>query len=600
MTQTAEIGGLSVGIAGAGEIVHDLAFDVQDGCVVGLVGESGSGKTTAALSMLGYARKGTVITGGQIEVAGNDILTLTKDKLRGLRGRTVAYVPQDPGTALNPALRVGSQLAEVLTVHEYEDDAAKETRINQVLLETRLPTTKEFLRRYPHQLSGGQQQRIAIAMATLCRPSLIVLDEPTTGLDVTTQAHILATVRSLCAASGIAALYVSHDLAVVATIADRILVMYGGEIVEDSATEDLFQRPAHPYTAALLASMPDPDRRLKLEAIRGNVPAPGARPTICTFAPRCKLATDECRHGHPELTAVRANHRARCFHSDAVTRIDRTGHEDDHSMKIDDAPPVLSVESLSAGYGTQQVLEGVSFSLAKHQCTALVGESGSGKTTLARCMIGLHPSFSGGIQFRGTEVAHKAVERDSETRRLLQYVFQSPYRALNPRRAIGDMLQAVAKHYFGSERNAVRSRVSSALEQVSLPARVRNCLPQELSGGERQRAAIARAMICEPAVLIADEVTSALDVSIQAAILELLLGLQAETGLSILFVTHDLALVRTVARDVLVMENGKIAERGPVAEILDRPQGEYTRELVSSTPRTSNYKSIVSPSEEVV
>jgi peptide/nickel transport system ATP-binding protein len=569
---------------GAREIVDDVSFTVERGEILGLVGESGSGKTTIGNALLGYARRGARIAGGSVTVDGVQILELDQSGLRRVRGSLVAYIPQDPSAALNPVLRIGRQVDEGLALHAPElSDAERRQATEAGLGEVGLPAEREFLRRYPHQLSGGQQQRVTIAMAFLLNPKVIVLDEPTTGLDVTTQQRVIETIRGLCQRHGTSALYVTHDLSVVANLADRILVAYAGRIVESGPTETVFQEPAHPYTRRLLAALPDIEHRRELEPIPGRAPAPGTRPAGCAFRDRCQFAQPGCASVQPPLVALAQDHVARCLRLTELPPPVRLAN-----VAVRDAAdpvPLLAVRGLSAHYGARQVLHGVELTLGAPECLALVGESGSGKTTLARAIVGLLSSWEGEIVYAGQPLAPSARSRSAAMRRDLQYVFQSPYNSLNPRRTIGDSISLPAEYFFKLRRRAARARVAAVLERVSLPAHYADRFPDQLSGGERQRAAIARALVCEPKVLICDEVTSALDVSVQAAIVKLLFELQRAEDLALLFVTHDLALVRSIADRVLVMHDGQIVESGDTEIVLDRPAHDYTQRLLTDTPR---------------
>jgi oligopeptide/dipeptide ABC transporter ATP-binding protein len=567
------------------DVVDEVSFSIEAGELVGLVGESGSGKTTIAVALLGHTRRGAEIAHGEIWIDGTDVLALPRVELRRIRGSLVAYVPQDPSTALNPALRIGRQLREMLEVHDPSSSAQdRAARIESVLREVHLPSDRRFLRRYPHQLSGGQQQRISIAMAFILQPKVIVMDEPTTGLDVTTQAHVLETVRELTMAHGVASLYVSHDLAVVGNLAHRVVVAYAGRIVESGTRDDLFQNPVHPYTRRLLATIPVVSERRALDPIPGQAPAPGERPADCFFAPRCPHAIDQCTAKSPPVIEVTTGHTARCLRAQELVSEATAPMLLPRGLSVNGSDAILSVRDLDTFYGERQVLHGVSLELKPRECLALVGESGSGKTTLARSIIGLVPGRGGRIGYKGTPLEARARARAPEVRREIQYIFQSPYNSLNPRRTIGDSVAAPLQHFFGAKGREARQRVDWALENVSLPARFAARFPDELSGGERQRVAIARALICEPEVLICDEITSALDVSVQASIVRLLERLQQEHGLAMLFVTHNLALVRTIADRVLVMNEGQIVEAGNTDDVLDDPKRPYTRALVADTP----------------
>ncbi|MBM3678589.1 MAG: ABC transporter ATP-binding protein [Actinobacteria bacterium] len=560
------------------EVVDGVSLTVERGEVLGLVGESGSGKTTVALSLLGHARPGTRFAGGRVEIDGRSILDLDTDGLRQVRGALVAYVPQDPATALNPALRVGRQLSELLDAHGTGADPA---RIAAALDEVRLPA--DVVARFPHQLSGGQQQRVCLAMAFLLRPAAIVLDEPTTGLDVTTQAHVLETVRELCAAHDAAAVYVSHDLAAVGSLAHRVAVLYAGRLVEEGPAGALFARPGHPYTRKLIGALPHVEARRHLEAIPGLVPAPGRRPGGCVFAPRCEHVTDGCKDATPPVRALAPDHRVSCLHALELPARPPSLPLTPHRV-VPAETPLLEVRSVSATHGRRRVLEDVSLTLHRGECLALVGESGSGKTTLSRAIAGLHPAWSGEVVLGGEPLARSARARPAETCRRLQYVFQSPSNALNPRRTVGDILRTPLAHFWDLRGPQVDSRLSDLLERVALPDLAADRYPAELSGGERQRVAIARALAAEPDVLVCDEITSALDTSVQAAIVELLDTLRERDGVALLFVTHDLALVRTIAGRVSVLDAGRLVETGETGAVLDAPSHPTTRRLLADTP----------------
>ena len=493
-------------------IVGDVSLTVRRGEILGLVGESGSGKTTVGLALLAHRKRATEITGGRVEVAGQDLASLDERSVRSLRGRAVAYIPQSPASALNPALRLRVQLGEALHGGGLSP-AEADARVREVLREVALPDDDAFLKRYPHQLSGGQQQRVAIAMAFVGRPDVIVMDEPTTGLDVTTQKHVLETVRRMTREYGTAGIYISHDMAVVAELSDAVAVMYRGELVEHGPTADVLSAPEHEYTRALLAAVP-------------------------------RMRTDT-----PE--AVRGDE-------------------------------LLRVSGLSAGYGRTRVLEGIDLSVARGECTALVGESGSGKTTLSRTVAGLHRGAVGEVLFDGAPLPLYGRRRTAKQRRRIQYVFQNPYEALNPRQRVRDLILGPYRHLAGvpDDPDLV---VGQALERAALPASYADRFPEQLSGGERQRVCIARAVATGPDLLVCDEVTSALDVSVQAEIVALLRGLQDE-GMALLFVTHNIALVSNIAQRVAVLERGRIVEYGPVGRVMSAPEHEYTRALLNDTP----------------
>jgi peptide/nickel transport system ATP-binding protein len=570
------------------EIDDGVSFELHQGEVLGLVGESASGKTTAATSLLAFQRRGARIAGGDIDIAGKDVLKVGAGGLRQIRGGTISYVPQDPGSALNPALRIGLQLTEILEAHSFgASSEERQKRIKEMMAEVLLPSDREFLRRYPHQLSGGQQQRVALAMAFACRPRVIVLDEPTTGLDVTTQAHVLDTIRDMTRAHHVAAVYVTHDLAVVANLADRIAVMYAGRIVEIGRKERLFAGASHPYTRRLLAAIPTIEGSRTLRGIPGFAPRPGRRPRGCAFTPRCDYAIDKCRAEMPPETLVEAGHRVRCWRAEEVGAMpvaaDQGGEEElRDAVGVEE---IIAVRGVTAWYGHREVLHDVTITVRPRQCLALVGESGSGKTTLARCIAGLHPfKIQGDISFEGKALPRGARQRPVPIRHAIQYVFQNPYSSLNPRKSIGQILTQPLQIFFDLNRDEREERLLHLLSLVALDDSLLARYPDQLSGGERQRVAIARALAAEPTVLVCDEVTSWLDVSVQAAIVELLVKLQNEIGLSMLFVTHNLALIRSISHEVAVMSEGRIVEYGEVDAVLADPQADYTKKLLSDTP----------------
>jgi peptide/nickel transport system ATP-binding protein len=572
----------------AADVVDEVSFTVDASEVLGLVGESGSGKTTVALALLGHHRRGLEVAGGRVVLEGRDLLALSPATLRTLRGAKVSYVPQDPASALNPALRVGVQLDETLAVHKSAAgviDVAQ--RVIEVLAEVHLDASPEFLRRYPHQLSGGQQQRVAIAMAFACRPSLIVLDEPTTGLDVTTQRHVLDTIRRLCRSYGVAAVYVSHDLAVVGQLAQQVAVMYAGRVVELGPTEAIFSAPVHPYTRALLRAVPSSERSEVLEGIDGQPPRPAHRPAGCFFAPRCPDVLSVCRESPPPNVALDAGARlVRCVRAFEPARRENGIRVASAGKRSTNEPAdALGVRELRAHYGTQPVLHGIDVQVGAEQCVAIVGESGSGKTTLARCVVGLHANWTGELHFCGEPLAKGVQGRTKRSLQRIQYVFQNPYTSLNPRKTIGQIVEQPLDHFSDLSPDEREQRVVAELEEVSLGPDFLTRYPDQLSGGERQRVAIARALVVEPELLVCDEVTSALDVSVQAIIVELLQRLQRERNLAVLFITHNLALVRSIAQTVVVLREGRVVEQGRVEEILERPRDSYTVRLLEDIPK---------------
>jgi peptide/nickel transport system ATP-binding protein len=579
-------------------VVPDASFEIAPGEVLGVVGESGSGKTTVGLSLLGHARRGLRIAGGTVMLGDQDILQMSDAELRRLRGSRVSYVPQDPASSLNPALRIGTQLREVLEAHGQNDNKANDARLAEMMREVALSDDPAYLKRYPHQLSGGQQQRVGLAMAFANRPSLIVLDEPTTGLDVTTQSTVLATVRELAQIHDVAALYVTHDLAVVAAVATRVAVMYAGRIVELGPADKLFESSAHPYTRRLVGAIPRLAGGRSLVGIPGHAPSPGKRPQGCSFAPRCALRIDECEVAFPDAIQIAPDHSSHCIKAHEVLTYTQAEYGDPVALPEPDTDqPVLTIDNVTGYYGSIEVLHSINMTLDKGEILAIVGESGSGKTTTARSIAGLHHSWTGSIKLGDVELAKAARARSTDVRRQIQYIFQNPYGSLNPRKTIGESVgQPLSVFRIASGKKA-DTMVGEMLEQVSLSASYARRYPDQCSGGERQRVAIARALISKPSILICDEITSALDVSVQAAIVELLGELQRELGLSMVFVTHNLPLVRSIAQKVAVLADGAIVEYGETAAMLANPQQEYTKHLISDTPSLETAKAEVAGGE---
>jgi peptide/nickel transport system ATP-binding protein len=565
-------------------VVPDASFEIAPGEVLGVVGESGSGKTTVGLSLLGHARRGLKITGGTVMLGDRDILTMSDSDLRRLRGSQVSYVPQDPASSLNPALRIGVQLREVLEAHGQSNTKENDARIAEMMREVALSDDPAYLRRYPHQLSGGQQQRVGLAMAFANRPRLIILDEPTTGLDVTTQSTVLSTVRDLATSHGVAALYVTHDLAVVAAVATRVAVMYAGRIVELGPADVLFESSGHPYTRRLVGAIPRLTGGRSLVGIPGHAPSPGKRPTGCAFAPRCRLRIDECETAVPDMLQITPDHASRCIKALEVVDFKQDEYGEPVALPESSDQPVLTIENVVGHYGSTEVLHSINMTLEQGEVLAIVGESGSGKTTTARSIAGLHHDWTGSIRLGDTELAKSARSRSTDVRRQIQYIFQNPYGSLNPRKTIGESVGQPLSVFDIASGKQAETMVGEMLEQVSLSAAYARRYPDQCSGGERQRVAIARALISKPSILICDEITSALDVSVQAAIVELLGNLQRELGLSMVFVTHNLPLVRSIAQKVAVLADGNIVEYGETAAMLANPQQEYTRHLISDTP----------------
>jgi peptide/nickel transport system ATP-binding protein len=581
--------------AGPVRAVKGVSFVVPAGRVLGLVGESGSGKSTVALAVMAAFGAEAEVT-GEVAFRGENLVGKPARELRRLWGRRLAMVFQDPTSTLNPVLTVGAQLVEVLVEHERLSSAAARARMLDLFAAVQLPNPAETARRYPHQLSGGQQQRVAIATALACGPAVLVLDEPTTGLDVTTEARILDLVDALRQRTAAGILYITHNLGVIARLADEVAVMYAGEIVERGPVGPVFARPRHPYTVALLDCLPRVDRPAParvLPAIEGTLPDPRAEVRACQFAPRCALAAERCRREHPGWFAAAPDHGARCFFWDRVpapgaARAPAAAVAPSAGPAAGRERPLLEVERLVHRYRQVRAVDGVSFAVTAGETLAVVGESGSGKTTTARCVAGLIQPTAGEIRIDGRPVPRRPAAWSGGLRRRLQIVFQNPDLTLKPRRRV---LEAVARPltlFRLADRRGRRAAAGRLLEAVGLDARALELFPAQLSGGQRQRVAIARAFAPRPELVVCDEPTSALDVSVQATVLNLLAALQAREQTSYLFISHDLSVVRHIADRVVVLYLGRIVEAGSTAAVFAPPWHPYTEALLSA---------VVSPGE---
>ncbi len=586
--------------AGAVQAVKGVSFAIAPGRLLSVVGESGSGKSSLALAVLGALGSEASVT-GEARYRGNDLLRMAPRALRRLWGRRLAMVFQDPGGTLNPVLPVGEQVMEVLQEHERLGRGAARHRMLELFRAVNLPDPTALARRYPHQLSGGQQQRVSIAIAIACGPDVLILDEPTTGLDVTTEARILDLAADLRERSGAAILYITHNLGVVARLGDDVAVMYAGEVVEQGPVRDLFTRPRHPYTLALMECLPHLERpaptRL-LPAIRGFLPDPTSAPTCCQFAPRCQMAAVRCRGERPDLVAAGPARRSRCFFPDAVPP---PGGGPDSAAGGTPGPgaagPVLlDAQDLvhqygrgngwlvASGDGASRALDEVALFVRAGETLAVVGESGSGKTTLGRCLVGLIQPTAGTLRLDGEVYPRRLADWPRALRRRIQMVFQNPDRTLNGRRTILDAVARPLELFGLADRATRRLRAAELLRAVGLGDRYLDLYPGQVSGGERQRVAIARAFACRPDLVVCDEPTSALDVSVQATVLNLLVDLQRQARTSYVFISHDLSIVRHLADRVIVLYRGRICETGPVETLFAPPYHPYTEALLSAVP----------------
>jgi peptide/nickel transport system ATP-binding protein len=573
-------------------VLTDVSFHIEPGEAYGLVGESGCGKTTVAMAVMCYLPANARIEAGRIRLQGIDLTTAGQAQLRSLRGNRMAMVYQDAGSALNPSLTVGRQIAEVYRFHGGLDGSAAMEAAAAMLETVQIADPARMLRRYPHELSGGQQQRVMFAMALATNPDLLVLDEPTTGLDTTVEAEVLDLVSRLRSKFSASILFISHNLGIVARMCERVGVLYAGRLIEEGPSREIFSDPRHPYTLGLTRCVPNRIMRKdahRLDPIAGSLPPLGLAVRGCVYAPRCPIARARCREEDPAAFASGASRVSRCFYHAEVPGIP-PGVEALPSARANGAAEeLLRVEDLSKRYGVgaNQVvaLQDVSIELESGQILGLVGESGSGKSTLAKCVVGLLEASGGEIDFAGSRLSRLADWRKPELRRKLQMVFQNPDTTLNPSHTARRILARAARLLStGGSPADVDQRVASLAAAVQLRPHHLDLKPSFLSGGLKQRVAIARAFAGSPALVLCDEPTSALDVSVQATILNLLVDLQTKQHVAYLFISHDLGVVRYLADRIAVMYLGQIIEIGPAQEVFSPPHHPYTEALLSAMP----------------
>ncbi|MFZ5869645.1 MAG: dipeptide ABC transporter ATP-binding protein [Actinomycetota bacterium] len=579
--------------------VRGVDLRVAQGETLAVVGESGSGKSVTMMAALGLLPDNADVT-GSVRFAGKELTTLPDRDLRAVRGREIGVVFQDPMSSLNPVHTVGHQIAESLRVHAGQSARQATTRAVELLDEVGIPDAGRRAGDYPHHFSGGMRQRVMIAMALACRPRLLIADEPTTALDVTVQAQIVELVQRLQRDHGMGVVWITHDLGVVAQMADRVTVMYGGRVVETSDCADLYGAPAHPYTVGLLTAVPSLESPAAnvLTEIPGAPPDPLSLPPGCSFSPRCPLAEERCVEERPELLAVSGQRGDRLS---ACWRIADTlaGRAVPHRPPMaapeatarGDGGRLLEVEDLKVHFGSRSLpwrrhppvraVDGVSLDLAVGETVGLVGESGSGKSTLGRCLVGIERPTEGTVRVGGDDVARTS---GREVRRRVQMVFQDPASSMNPSLTVGEVVAEPLRINRIGTRAERRERVRELLGLVELPADCVGRHPHEFSGGQRQRIAIARALALDPSLVVCDEAVSALDVSVQAQVVNLLRRLQTELGLGLLFIAHDLAVVRNIADRVAVMYLGRIVELGTREDVYERPRHPYTRALLDAVP----------------
>ncbi|MEM7127060.1 MAG: ABC transporter ATP-binding protein [Chloroflexota bacterium] len=589
--------------------VRDVSFDIYPGETVGIVGESGCGKSTLAYGLVNYLGRNGRIAKGDILFQGATLVGRTEEELRRLRGDRIAMVYQDPMTSLNPVLRIGEQMAEVLTIHQdvqYNDAIQRSV---DMLARVNMPDPDRVLDRYPHQISGGQQQRVVIAMAMLNNPALLIMDEPTTALDVTVEATVLDLVNMLRREFDTAILLISHNMGVIARVSDRVGVMYAGELVEMASVEEIFANPSHPYTQGLIRCLPNLGRSkddATLYPIRGRVPAPDNLPPGCLFEPRCDYARDACRRERPVLRTLTDDHLTRCLFSEEIDASAWAPPEDlaskeftkDESNQLVDA--ILQVHNLQTYYANSgssplsliglgkkefvKAVDDVSFDVFRGKSLGVVGESGCGKSTLIKTLIGLEAMTGGEAKFMEYDIEDKVQSRSLELIQDLQMVFQNPDSTMNPTYSIGKQIERPLRRFGTVEPEKLRDEVIRLLRAVKLDEHYYDRLPRQLSGGEKQRVGIARALAGRPDLVLCDEPVSALDVSVQAAVINLLLEVQEEFDTTMIFIAHDLSIVRFFSDFVAVMYLGQIMEIGPVDQIYTPPYHPYTEALLSAVP----------------
>ncbi|MFN0155033.1 MAG: ABC transporter ATP-binding protein [Gaiella sp.] len=572
-------------------VLRGVSFSIERGDSYGLVGESGCGKSTAALGIVRYLPRNGRISGGGVSVAGRDVLALGSRELRDFHARSVSMVYQNPGSALNPGLRVGAQLSEAFTVLGIPRQEAEE-RARAALVRVQIADPGSVLRRFPHQLSGGMQQRVVIAMALAKDPALLILDEPTTGLDATVEAEVLDLVSQLQAELETAVLFISHNLGVISKMCSRVGVLYAGQLVEEGPVEAVLQDPRHPYTVGLLRCIPRGGVRKdhgRLDTIPGFLPQLGAEITGCVFADRCALADETCHASVPPAVESAPGHVARCFHSERAHLLPREETADlELPPVVREGSPLVRFADLGKVFqqhGTGiQALVGVSADIWPGETLGLVGESGSGKTTLARALLGIVEPSSGTVELDGRRLATRFRKRTNADLRALQIVFQNPDSALNRRHSVRRILLRAMSKLAGVGGADAEGRLLELADRVRLTERTLTQKPVQLSGGLKQRVAIARAFAGGPKLVICDEPTSALDVSVQAAILNLLVELQADQQVSYLFISHDLGVVRYISDRIAVLYLGRLMELGPADVVFDGPHHPYTEALLSAVP----------------
>lgn len=592
------------------DAVRDVSFEIWRGENLGLVGESGCGKSTVAYSLVNFLGTNGFIRQGEILFRGQSLRNRTETELRRLRGAEISMVYQEPMSALNPTMRIQDQMAESLMSHSGLNKKDAYDQVLEALKRVYMPDAEGTMHRYPHQLSGGQQQRVLIAMALLNNPSLLIMDEPTTALDVTVEAAVLDLIAELQAQYQMATLYISHNMGVVARVSHKIAVMYAGEIVELAEAGEIFHRPLHPYTMGLMRCLPDvdaPKGTRRLVPIPGRVPSPHQLPQGCIFSPRCEFAQEQCFEEHPVQEEIQPRHSVRCWRArewvqeTLIRECIEEGAEPCPDRWDENPSPLLGLEGVRVYYplpfqtvggyfGLEKrryvrAADGIDLHIQRGRTLGIVGESGCGKSTVARAIVGLEPLYDGKIEFIGLDVSVPVHKRSLEIIQQMQMVFQDPNSVLNPSYCVGDQIAFTLQRFRTVSKDQIKEEVGRLLRAVKLDESYYYRMPRQLSGGEKQRIGIARAIASQPALLICDEPVSALDVSVQAAVLNLLLEIQKSQNTTMILISHDLSAVRFFSDEVAVMYLGKIVEIGPCEAIYTPPHHPYTAALLAAVPR---------------
>ena len=579
-------------------ILKNISTNIKKGETVGIVGESGSGKSTLALAMMGYVKHGLYTIGGECEFNSSNLLTMNSRELEKIRGRKIAMIPQNAGQALTPNLKIGYQIDEALQLHSNLNKQQRDEKISELLNKVRLPSPDTIALRYPHELSGGQQQRVAVAMALAGKPDLLLLDEPTTGLDVTTQAHVLELLNFIAKDTGTSMVYVSHDLGAIAQVSDRIIVMYSGEIVLEGPSRSILKKPIHPYTFGLLKSIPKLSLAGLPESMPGSQPQPGSISRGCSFYDRCNFSSERCKNNSPELEYLEdLKTSIKCFNYKNLINDNEVNQNVRKINTKSQDKEILTLSEVSISYAKQKLLDQVfnkitddnptvkdiNINIKKGETIALVGESGSGKSTILKSIAGLLRTKDGIITFdQNRKLPSDLKLRNPNELRIIQLIFQNPDESLNPNHTVEEIISQPLKLYFGLKGEELKKNIIELLEKVRLGEFYMSRYPRQLSGGEKQRVAVARAFAAKPDIILCDEVTSALDVSVQAAVLNLLQQLKEDFGTTYIFVSHDLAVVRAISDRVAVLYQGRLCEVGPSKDVYQFPSHPYTEVLLGA------------------